>query len=79
MLEEIINKTNFKDVVTIIIVSFAMVCFWRGTWQLLDKYFIPNHFLLSNIIPFLTGLLILVIIGFIKLKTSNIKLEISKK
>ena len=68
MLESIINKTNPKDIFIIIIVSFAIVGFWRGTWQLLDKYFLPNHFLLSNIIPFLAGLLILFIIAEIKLR-----------
>lgn len=71
MLEKIITKTNFEDIIIIIIVSFAIVGFWRGTWQLLDKYFFPNNFLLSQLIPLILGLIILFLISFIKLKTNK--------
>jgi hypothetical protein len=73
MLERIVTKTNFKDVIIIIIVSFAIIGFWRGTWQLLDKFFLPNNFILSQIIPLVLGLIILFLISFIKLKTNKEK------
>jgi len=66
MLEEAIKKTNLHDVLIIIIAAFAIVNFWRGTWNLLDKYLLPNNFLTSQIISILIGITILVIIARIK-------------
>jgi Fuseless len=52
----------------IIIGTFLAVMIWRGTWWLLDKYFLPNDPLLSHIlcviIPLLFGLIIALINGY---------------
>jgi len=71
MLENIINKTNFKDIFLIILLSFAIVCFWRGTWNLLDKFLFPDNFLLSQLISIILGILVLFIFAKLKLKKSK--------
>ena len=68
MLETIINKTNQRDVLIILITSLAIVAFWRGVWNLMDKYLFPENFIISQLTSILFGLLILFIIGIIKIK-----------
>ena len=68
MLETIINKTNQRDVLIILITSLAIVAFWRGAWNLMDKYLFPENFIISQSTSILFGLLILFIIGIIKIK-----------
>lgn len=71
MLEEVINKTNIRDVFIILIASLAIVGIWRGVWNLMDEYLIPQNFIYSQITSIFFGLIILFIIGMIKLKKSG--------
>jgi hypothetical protein len=66
MLESFIKKTNLNDIGIILIASFAIVAFWRGTWNLMDKFLFPNNFVLSQFISIGIGLLILGILSKIK-------------
>ena len=66
MLEKVVKDTNFNDVLIIIISALAIVGFWRGVWNLLDKYLLPNNFVISQIISIAFGLLVLIIIAKIK-------------
>lgn len=37
----------------------ATIFIWRGAWNLIDKFFLPNSFLTSNILLILLGLFLL--------------------
>ena len=63
MLEEIIKKTNFNDLFIIIISSIAIVFFWRGIWNLTDKYLFPNNFILSQTTSIFLALVIMIIMA----------------
>jgi len=43
-----------------ILIAFAVVCFWRGVWGLLDLYLYPNNAELSFWTSIVIGLFILV-------------------
>ena len=61
------SKKNIP-LLEIIIGTFLAVMIWRGTWWLLDKYFIPTNPLLSHIlcviIPLLLGLIMAIANGY---------------
>jgi hypothetical protein len=42
-----------------ILIAFAIVAFWRGTWGLLDVYLFPENYALSSLISVATGIIIL--------------------
>ncbi len=54
-----LKKATLWDVLIILIGSVAIVGFWRGVWNLFDKFLYPNSFLVSNIISIAAGVLIL--------------------
>ena len=63
MLEIILRKATLKDVLIVLIASFAIVGFWRGTWNLFDKFVFPTNFLLSQITTIIGGVIILMILS----------------
>jgi hypothetical protein len=63
MLEEVLKKADFKDVLIVLIGSLSIVAFWRGAWNLLDKYFVPNNFLWSQVFSIIAGVIVLVLIS----------------
>ena len=58
MLEKLIEKTNFVDILIVIIASFAMVNFWRGTWHVIDVILFPGNYLVSGICSVAISLII---------------------
>ncbi|MBN2517557.1 MAG: hypothetical protein JXB14_01805 [Candidatus Altiarchaeota archaeon] len=42
-----------------IVIAFAVICFWRGVWGLLDEYLFPYDYTLSLLISMIIGLVIL--------------------
>lgn len=68
MLEEILEKTTIKDIIPIIIISIAIVSFWRGIWGLMDLYIYPNNSLLSHSISVGIGLIVIIAITFYRRK-----------
>jgi len=57
------KKVNLKrghKVSLALLIGFAVVAFWRGTWGLLDMYLFPNNFQLSLWVSVLLGVIILV-------------------
>lgn len=42
-----------------IILTTGIVFMWRGIWNLTDKYFLPNHFIISNITCIIIGFLLI--------------------
>lgn len=46
-----------------ILLLIGAVLFWRGSWNLLEKYFLPENPLLSNILCILiAGIILLVVL-----------------
>jgi hypothetical protein len=58
-LESFTKPFNFY--VTVIFACVGIIFIWRGTWNLLDKYFFPDKFLLSNLLSICFGLILLVL------------------
>jgi len=54
---------NLFDVVIILLSSLSIVAFWRGIWNLMDKYLLPSNFLLSQLITIFGGIILLIIIS----------------
>ena len=48
-----------------LVISICIVLFWRGTWNLVDEYLVPDNFLLSNILSILIALSIISISDFL--------------
>ena len=63
MLEVILKKANLKDVLIVLLGSLAIVGFWIGAWNLLDKYLFPTNFLLSQGVSIVLGILILILLS----------------
>lgn len=63
MLEKILDKAKFIDVLIILLGSFALVSFWRGTWGLLDYYLIPSNNKLSYVVSIALSLIILTLMS----------------
>lgn len=53
------EKRSLRKVIHTVIIAFAIVAFWRGTWGLMDLYLYPDNPLLSFSISILIGILIL--------------------
>ena len=49
------RKYFFRD----ILIVLGVVLVWRGTWHLIDMYFLPDHPVWSNTIGILIGLFLL--------------------
>ncbi|MCH8518498.1 hypothetical protein LAT59_01935 [Candidatus Gracilibacteria bacterium] len=45
--------------IKLLIFAIAIVIIWRGVWNLTDAYFLPDHFLISNMLSIALGILIL--------------------
>ena len=48
-----------------LVISICIVLFWRGTWNLVDEYLVPDNFLLSNIISILIALSVIGVSDFL--------------
>jgi hypothetical protein len=63
MLEEILKKASMKDVLIIVLSSLGIVGFWRGVWNIMDKFLFPNNFILSQTLSIIIGVTILIIMS----------------
>ena len=63
MLEKILKKVNLRDVLIILVVSVAIVGFWRGVWNLIDRFLFPGNFVLSQLVTIVGGILIILILS----------------
>lgn len=48
--------------IKLLILGFAVIMFWRGLWNLVDKYFFPKHFLISQILCISIGIIMIFIL-----------------
>ena len=44
-----------------ILILFAIICFWRGCWGLMDLYLFPNNYELSLWVSVGVGVVILIL------------------
>jgi len=57
------QKKNSKLYILGLILFFIGIVFlWRGLWNLIDAFFIPNNILLSNLISIAIGFIIVYVI-----------------
>ena len=59
-------KTRYQ-ILFLIVISFAVIAFWRGAWGLLDEFFVilmPNDPRYGYWISFLAGITILAATGY---------------
>ncbi len=47
-----------------IIISLAVISFWRGSWGLMDYVLFPNNEVLSYVFSLIIGVLLLVYTGY---------------
>lgn len=52
---------NWSKVFFAILIAFAVVCFWRGIWGLMDEYLFPSNHLLSLWLSVIIGITILIL------------------
>lgn len=51
----------FEFYVPLLLGCVGIIFFWRGLWNLMDRYFLPKNFLLSNLLSILVGLSIIIV------------------
>jgi len=56
------KKKYIRKVLFTILISFAVILFWRGIWGLADFYLFPNNYHLSLWVSLGIGLLILLLV-----------------
>ena len=59
------KEKPIKKIFLTIIIGVAIVCFWRGTWGLLDVYLFPNNYMMSSWASFIISLVILKITHYL--------------
>lgn len=42
-----------------IIIVLGVIFIWRGMWNIMDKFFLPDNFLFSNIFGIIIGLILI--------------------
>ncbi|PIO08756.1 hypothetical protein COU59_00260 [Candidatus Pacearchaeota archaeon CG10_big_fil_rev_8_21_14_0_10_34_12] len=53
------KSSHIKKVFFTIMIAFAIVSFWRGTWGLMDLYLFPDNLIMSFSISIILGIFIL--------------------
>ena len=59
MFEKVKKMKTQHQAIFAVLIAFAVVCFWRGVWGLLDEYLLPNNYQASLWISLIVGFLIL--------------------
>jgi hypothetical protein len=58
---KLIDRRKGKSNLNMFFTFVALIMIWRGIWLLLDKYFIPDLYLLNAVIPIILGVVFLLI------------------
>ena len=48
-----------KTFFSMLLVAISIIFIWRGVWNLLDEFLLPENFIASNVLGILVGILIL--------------------
>ena len=54
-------KKRKSKIMFAILIAFAVVLFWRGSWGLMDEYLFPSNYRLSLWTSLFLGLIILIL------------------
>ena len=65
MFKKLSKLKTHHQIIFATIIAFAVICFWRGTWGLLDLYLLPGNPLWSYWISVALGLFVLVATGYV--------------
>ena len=61
-----LSKMKFRhQTLFALVISFAVISFWRGLWGLMDMYLLPNNYILSLWVSMFMGLSILAITHYV--------------
>ncbi|MDD3793614.1 MAG: hypothetical protein PHI37_02290 [Candidatus Gracilibacteria bacterium] len=55
------NKKTLIYNIRVFLLLLAVVVIWRGIWNIFDRYFFPDYFVLSNLLSIVIGLVIIFI------------------
>jgi len=59
------NQLKTKHQLTVaVLISFAVISFWRGIWGLMDEHLFPENAQISYLASFFIGLGILILTGY---------------
>ncbi|NDK09719.1 hypothetical protein GW846_02985 [Candidatus Gracilibacteria bacterium] len=59
--EKRFTKKSLLNDLRIFLISVAIIMIWRGIWNLLDHFFLPQFWVLSSILSIVIGIAILVL------------------
>lgn len=59
MFEKFKKMKTHHQIIFAVIISFAVISFWRGVWGLMDEYLFPGNYKLSLWISVVLGIVIL--------------------
>ncbi len=73
MFKRINNMKSQHQIIFSLIIAFAVISFWKGIWEMWDKYLfplidnvlIPNNYNLSLWVAIFTGVIILFLTNYI--------------
>ncbi len=54
-------KNTFFYNVRVFLLIIAVIMIWRGIWNFLDTYFLPDNYVLSNVLTIVIWLIIIFI------------------
>ncbi len=54
-------KKRKSKIMFAILIAFAVILFWRGSWGLMDEYLFPSNYRLSLWTSLFLGLIILIL------------------
>lgn len=57
-------KKNTLRNIDLFLIAIAVIMIWRGVWNLIDIYFVPEFVFISNILSIICGIVILLIHNF---------------
>lgn len=62
------KKNNIKELflynMKLLVLWLSVVMIWRWIWNLLDTYFLPQYFILSNILTIVLWILFMLILEY---------------
>ncbi len=48
----------------LMVIATAVVMIWRWIWNLVDRYFLPEHFVMSNVLTIVLWILLIFILEY---------------
>jgi len=55
------TKKSLLNDLRIFLIAIAIIMIWRGVWNLIDHYFLPNYWVLSSVLSIIIWIAILIL------------------